>query len=159
MCHQISSIGRSQRQIMHQLDNLNNLLRGSLGEKSHPTRTNSRKSIDMSSDSVGARVMVVAAVGCLGIFLMKVLLNKKWFIPLGIVSFLGSKIFFFTVTTLLLRKVLRHCQLKIDSGDSHFRIIWGSVRGWCSLEILSLRGLITLLSQFYAIFNTTKQQK
>ncbi|KHN29899.1 Uridine-cytidine kinase C [Glycine soja] len=74
---EISSIGRSQRQIMHQLDNLNNLLRGSLGEKSHPTRTNSRKSIDMSSDSVGARVMVVAAVGCLGIFLMKVLLNKK----------------------------------------------------------------------------------
>ncbi|RZC24704.1 hypothetical protein D0Y65_003750 [Glycine soja] len=75
--YRISSIGRSQRQIMHQLDNLNNLLRGSLGEKSHPTRTNSRKSIDMSSDSVGARVMVVAAVGCLGIFLMKVLLNKK----------------------------------------------------------------------------------
>ncbi|KAG5062939.1 hypothetical protein JHK85_004122 [Glycine max] len=69
--YRISSIGRSQRQIMHQLDNLNNLLRGSLGEKSHPTRTNSRKSIDMSSDSVGARVMVVAAVGCLGIFLMK----------------------------------------------------------------------------------------
>ncbi|RDX91105.1 Uridine-cytidine kinase C, partial [Mucuna pruriens] len=68
--HLISGIGRSQRQIMHQLDNLNNLLRGSLGEKSHQTRTN-KKSIDTESDSTGARVMAVVAVGCLGIFLMK----------------------------------------------------------------------------------------
>lgn len=74
---EISSIARSQRQVMHQLDNLNNLLRGSLGEKSRPTRTNSGKSIAMSSDSMGACVMAVVTVGCLGIFLMKGFLNKK----------------------------------------------------------------------------------
>ncbi|KAG5068392.1 hypothetical protein JHK85_000769 [Glycine max] len=74
---EISSIARSQRQVMHQLDNLNNLLRGSLGEKSRPTRTNSGKSITMSSDSMGACVMAVVTVGCLGIFLMKGFLNKK----------------------------------------------------------------------------------
>ncbi|KAJ1412047.1 P-loop containing nucleoside triphosphate hydrolase [Sesbania bispinosa] len=67
---EISSIARSQRQIMHQLDNLNNLLRGSLGEKSHQTRTN-RKSIAADSNSTGARVMVAVTIGCLGIFLMK----------------------------------------------------------------------------------------
>ncbi|TKY69463.1 Uridine-cytidine kinase C [Spatholobus suberectus] len=73
---EISGIARSQRQIMHQLDNLNNLLRGSLGEKSHQTRTN-RKSVDTASDSTGACVMTVVAVGCLGILLIKGLLNRK----------------------------------------------------------------------------------
>ncbi|XP_020224520.1 inorganic pyrophosphatase TTM2 [Cajanus cajan] len=73
---EISGISRSQRQIMHQLDNLNNLIRGSLGEKSHQTRT-SRKSPDPESDSTGARIMAAVAVGCLGIFLMKGLLNRK----------------------------------------------------------------------------------
>ncbi|XP_052118010.1 inorganic pyrophosphatase TTM2 isoform X2 [Arachis duranensis] len=74
---EISGIARSQRQIMHQLDNLNNLLRGSLGEKSHQTRTSSRKSIAGDSDSTGTRVMAAVTVGCLGIFLMKGLLTRK----------------------------------------------------------------------------------
>ncbi|KAL9325146.1 hypothetical protein ACSQ67_005791 [Phaseolus vulgaris] len=73
---EISSIARSQRQIMHQLDNLNNLLRGNSGEKSQQTRTN-RRSIDTASDSMGTSVMAVVAVGCLGIFLMKGLLNRN----------------------------------------------------------------------------------
>lgn len=76
VCDQISSIARSQRQIMHQLDNLNNLLRGSSGEKSQQTRTN-RRSIDRTADSMGTSVMAVVAVGCLGIFLMKGLLNRN----------------------------------------------------------------------------------
>ncbi|KAK7306986.1 hypothetical protein VNO77_39656 [Canavalia gladiata] len=72
---EVSGISRSQRQIIHQLDNLNNLLRGSLGEKSHQTRTN-KKNIETTSESMGARVMVAVAVGCLGIFLMRGLLNR-----------------------------------------------------------------------------------
>jgi uridine kinase len=76
MCYQISGIARGQRQIMHQMDNLNNLLRGSLGEKSQQTRTN-KKNITTDSNSIAATVIVVVAVGCLGIFLMKGLLTRK----------------------------------------------------------------------------------
>ncbi|KAK2354601.1 Phosphoribulokinase / Uridine kinase family [Trifolium repens] len=60
---EISDIAQGQRQIMNQLDNLNNLFCGNLEEKSHQTRTN-RKS-----------VMVAVAIGCLGILLMKGLLT------------------------------------------------------------------------------------
>ncbi|KAK7275088.1 hypothetical protein RIF29_16195 [Crotalaria pallida] len=76
---EISSIARGQRQIMHQLDNLNSLLRGSLGEKPpQQTRTNSRKSVVSDSDPTGTRVMVVAvAVGCLGIILIKGLWTRN----------------------------------------------------------------------------------
>ncbi|XP_039689223.1 inorganic pyrophosphatase TTM2 isoform X2 [Medicago truncatula] len=73
---EISGIARGQRQIMHQMDNLNNLLRGSLGEKSQQTRTN-KKNITTDSNSIAATVIVVVAVGCLGIFLMKGLLTRK----------------------------------------------------------------------------------
>ncbi|XP_057448002.1 inorganic pyrophosphatase TTM2 isoform X2 [Lotus japonicus] len=74
---EISGIARSQRQMMHQMDNLNNLLRGNLGETSHQTRTN-RKSKATDSNFTGTHVtVVVAAVGCLGIFLMRGLLTRK----------------------------------------------------------------------------------
>ncbi|XP_061340725.1 inorganic pyrophosphatase TTM2 [Gastrolobium bilobum] len=76
LMEEISGIVRGQRQIVHQLDNLNNLLRGASGGMSHQTRTN-RKSIATDSGYTGARVMVVVAVGCLGIFLMKGLLTRK----------------------------------------------------------------------------------
>ncbi|PNY10781.1 uridine-cytidine kinase C-like protein [Trifolium pratense] len=73
---EISGIARGQRQIMHQMDNLNNLLRGSLVEKSQQTRTN-QKSINTDSNSNTASVIVVVAVGCLGIFLMKGFWTRK----------------------------------------------------------------------------------
>ncbi|KAK7309941.1 hypothetical protein RJT34_07091 [Clitoria ternatea] len=73
---EILVVARGQRQIMHQLDNLNNLLRGSLGEKSHQTRTN-RKGTDTALGSMVARVTMVVAIGCVGIFLMKGLLTRK----------------------------------------------------------------------------------
>jgi hypothetical protein len=76
MCCQISGIARGQRQIMHQMDNLNNLLRGSLVEKSQQTRTN-QKSITTDSNSIAASVIVVVAVGCLGIFLMNGFWTRK----------------------------------------------------------------------------------
>jgi len=75
MCYQISGIARGQRQIMHQMDNLNNLLRGSLGEKSQQTRTNKKNITD--SNSIATTVIVVVTAGCLGIFLMKGLLTRK----------------------------------------------------------------------------------
>lgn len=75
MCCQISGITRGQRQIMHQMDNLNNLLRGGLGgERSQQTRINN-KSIVTDLNYIGASIVVVVAVGCLGIFL-----TRKWFI-------------------------------------------------------------------------------
>ncbi|KAK2429873.1 Inorganic pyrophosphatase ttm2 [Trifolium repens] len=73
---EISGIARGQRQIMHQMDNLNNLLRGSLVEKSQQTRTN-QKSITTDSNSIAASVIVVVAVGCLGIFLMNGFWTRK----------------------------------------------------------------------------------
>ena len=103
MCYQISGIARGQRQIMHQMDNLNNLLRGSLGEKSQQTRTN-KKNITTDSNSVAATVIVVVAVGCLGIFLMKGLLTRKWFL------YMQKSWFSFTVT--------------IPSGERRWSIYW-----------------------------------
>ena len=76
LCHQISGIGRGQRQIIHQLDNLTNLLRGSLGEKSQQARTN-KKVVTAHSDSAAVHVMVTVAFGCLGIFLARGLLARN----------------------------------------------------------------------------------
>ncbi|CAI8595611.1 unnamed protein product [Vicia faba] len=67
---EISGITRGQRQIMHQMDNLNNLLRGGLGERSPQTRINN-KSIVTDLNYIGASIVVVVAVGCLGIFLRR----------------------------------------------------------------------------------------
>ncbi|OIW21642.1 hypothetical protein TanjilG_06946 [Lupinus angustifolius] len=74
---EIAGIVRGQRQIMHQLDNLSNLLRGSLEEKPQQARTNSRKSIATDLDHTRTRVMVAMAVGCLGIVLMKGLWTRN----------------------------------------------------------------------------------
>ncbi|KAI4357922.1 hypothetical protein L6164_001838 [Bauhinia variegata] len=83
LLEEISSISRSQRQIMHQLDNLNNLLRASVGERSQQTRTN-RKNItcdsesESESESTAVRVTLTAvAIGCLGILLMKGLYSRN----------------------------------------------------------------------------------
>ncbi|XP_058775563.1 inorganic pyrophosphatase TTM2-like isoform X3 [Vicia villosa] len=67
---EISGITRGQRQIMHQMDNLNNLLRGGIGERSQQTRINN-KSIVTDLNYIGASIVVVVAVGCLGIFLTR----------------------------------------------------------------------------------------
>ncbi|XP_057421373.1 inorganic pyrophosphatase TTM2-like isoform X2 [Lotus japonicus] len=69
-------IAMGQRQIIHQLDNLNNLLCGNTGDKPHQTRTN-RKSVAPYSDSTGPNLILAVAVGCLGIFLVKGLLTRN----------------------------------------------------------------------------------
>ncbi|KAF7827912.1 uridine-cytidine kinase C [Senna tora] len=80
---EISGIARGQRQIVHQLDSLNNLLRGRLSEKcqsSNKTRTSTKTMAAKSeseSESSSVPIMVTVVIGCLGIFLMKGLLSRN----------------------------------------------------------------------------------
>ncbi|KAJ7943258.1 Uridine-cytidine kinase C [Quillaja saponaria] len=76
LMEEISGIARGQRQIMHQLDNLNNLLRGSIGERSQQART-IRKSSTFDAEPVVVRLMLTLAVGGVGIFLFKSFLNRN----------------------------------------------------------------------------------
>ncbi|KAI4314022.1 hypothetical protein L6164_026965 [Bauhinia variegata] len=78
LAEEISSIPRSQRQIIHQLDNLNNLLRASLGERSQQMRTNKKNINAADSEFTAVRVTLTAvAIGCFGIFLMKGLYSRN----------------------------------------------------------------------------------
>lgn len=85
--NQISGIARGQRQIMHQLDSLSNLLResSSSGERSHQVRSN-RKSIIMAKvEPIAVPIMFSLAIGGLGIFLIKGFLTRSWFLhPVGL---------------------------------------------------------------------------
>ncbi|XP_075089430.1 inorganic pyrophosphatase TTM2-like isoform X3 [Nicotiana tabacum] len=67
---EISNIARGQRQVMHQLDNISNVLRERLGEQSRQGRTNKKRdTIDM--DPVRIPLILTLAVGGLGILLFK----------------------------------------------------------------------------------------
>ncbi|KAF3437949.1 hypothetical protein FNV43_RR20705 [Rhamnella rubrinervis] len=73
---EILAISRGQRQVMHQIDNLNNLLREYWGERSRQGRTNeTSRNIDI--DSVGVPVILTLAIGGLGIFLFRSLSSQK----------------------------------------------------------------------------------
>ncbi|OIT05718.1 PREDICTED: uridine-cytidine kinase C-like [Nicotiana attenuata] len=62
---EISNIARGQRQVMHQLDNISNVLRERLGEQSRQGRTNKKRdTIDM--DPVRIPLILTLAVGGLG---------------------------------------------------------------------------------------------
>ncbi|KAM5567549.1 inorganic pyrophosphatase TTM2 [Rosa sericea] len=74
---EISNITRGQRQIMHQLDNLNNLLRESMGERNRPARTNSSKGMDARSEPLTVPLAVTLAVGVLGVIIYKGILNRS----------------------------------------------------------------------------------
>ncbi|XP_050374006.1 inorganic pyrophosphatase TTM2 [Argentina anserina] len=74
---EISNITRGQRQIMHQLDNLNNLLRESMGEKNRPARTNSSKGTDARSERMTGPLAVTLAVGIIGVVIYKAILNRS----------------------------------------------------------------------------------
>lgn len=63
-------ISRGQRQIMHQLDNLSNLLHERLASLTHPRRTDTPIRI-FDADSIGNSLIILLAVGGLGIFLLK----------------------------------------------------------------------------------------
>lgn len=76
--NQISGIARGQRQIIHQLDNLNNLVRDNLGERSRQVKTTNKRSIIADVEPI--TVMLTLAVGGLGIFLIKGFLTRAWFL-------------------------------------------------------------------------------
>ncbi|GAA0147165.1 nucleotide kinase [Lithospermum erythrorhizon] len=70
LMEELSSIVRGQRQIMHQLDNLSNLLRENLGEISRQPREGSRSYIT-DVDPMRASLVLTVALGGLGILLFK----------------------------------------------------------------------------------------
>ncbi|KAB1206556.1 Uridine-cytidine kinase C [Morella rubra] len=70
LMEEISGIGRGHRQIMHQLDNLSNLLRESLGNRSRQVRTN-QKSVMAGVEPFVVPIMFSLTIGGLGVFLMK----------------------------------------------------------------------------------------
>ncbi|KAI3423459.1 CYTH domain-containing protein [Psidium guajava] len=75
LMEEISTVARGQRQIMNQLDNLSNLLRETLGERSHHL-TMSRKSV-LDTDRVKIPLICTLAFGGLGILVFKGLSNRN----------------------------------------------------------------------------------
>ncbi|KAK4567871.1 hypothetical protein RGQ29_003584 [Quercus rubra] len=73
---EILLIARSQRQIMHQIDSLSNLLNESWGERSRNGRSDqTNRMIDV--DSIGVPLLLALAIGGLGVFLFKGLTSQK----------------------------------------------------------------------------------
>ncbi|XP_009620080.1 uridine-cytidine kinase C-like isoform X1 [Nicotiana tabacum] len=76
LMEELSNVARGQRQIIHQLDNLSNLLRDRLGEQSRQSRKSKRRDIT-DIDSIRVPLIVTLAVGGLGLFLFKSLQNRN----------------------------------------------------------------------------------
>ncbi|XP_008795913.1 inorganic pyrophosphatase TTM2-like [Phoenix dactylifera] len=68
-------ITRGQRQIMHQLENLSNLVHERSAELTHQGRTNSRCRL-LDLDLIGNPLILMMAIGSIGIFLFKGLRHK-----------------------------------------------------------------------------------
>ncbi|XP_048329617.2 inorganic pyrophosphatase TTM1 isoform X1 [Ziziphus jujuba] len=76
LTEEILSISRGQRQIMHQIDNMNNLLREYSGERLRQGRTDGTgRNIDI--DSVGVPLFLTLAIGGLGVLLFRSLSWQK----------------------------------------------------------------------------------
>ncbi|KAF8039161.1 hypothetical protein BT93_B1649 [Corymbia citriodora subsp. variegata] len=75
LMEEISTVARGQRQIMHRLDNLSNLLRDALGERSCHLTT-SRKSV-LDTDRMKIPLICTLAFGGLGILVFKGLSNRN----------------------------------------------------------------------------------
>ncbi|XP_038693341.1 inorganic pyrophosphatase TTM2-like isoform X2 [Tripterygium wilfordii] len=77
LMEEISGIARGQRQVTHQLDNLSNLLRKSMGERPRQGRSN-RRSIIHDSDPINVPLLLTTlAIGGLGINLLRGFLNRN----------------------------------------------------------------------------------
>lgn len=73
----MSGVARGQRQIMHQLDNLSNLLRENLGERlHHGGRQHKTDTVDIDPIKISV-ILTSLAIGGLGIFLFKGFLPQK----------------------------------------------------------------------------------
>ncbi|GFQ01390.1 uridine-cytidine kinase c [Phtheirospermum japonicum] len=79
LMEELSSISRGQRQLMHQLDNLSNLLRDNLGERLDRDKRHNRSENDKNGSSTKITVVILGslAVGGLGILLVKGLLSRR----------------------------------------------------------------------------------
>ncbi|ESR51037.1 hypothetical protein CICLE_v10030914mg [Citrus x clementina] len=73
---EISGIVRGQRQVMHQLDNLSNLLHESMGERSHQGRK-TKKSNWPDAEPFKVPLIITLAAGGVGIFLFKKFLTRN----------------------------------------------------------------------------------
>ncbi|KAF3615778.1 putative F-box/FBD/LRR-repeat protein-like [Capsicum annuum] len=73
LMEEISNIARGQRQVMHQLDNVSNVLRERLGEESRQERMNKKRD---TMDPIRVPLIVALAVGGLGILLFKSLQHQ-----------------------------------------------------------------------------------
>lgn len=67
LMEEISGIARGQRQVMHQLDTLSNLLRESLGERSRQAHADRKRKEDRQ---VTALAILAVGLGCLGICIL-----------------------------------------------------------------------------------------
>ncbi|KAL6957337.1 uridine,cytidine kinase [Sarracenia purpurea var. burkii] len=76
LMEEVLLIARGQRQIMHQLDNLSNLLHDYQRERSCEGRTN-MTSRTKDIESVGVSLILTLAIGGLGIFLFKIMSSPK----------------------------------------------------------------------------------
>ncbi|XP_010261757.1 PREDICTED: uridine-cytidine kinase C-like isoform X1 [Nelumbo nucifera] len=76
LMEEILVIARGQRQIMHQLDNLSNLLHENLGEYSHQGRA-TQKSIMEDVEFFGVPLVLTIAIGGLGFLLFKGLSSRN----------------------------------------------------------------------------------
>ncbi|GER29825.1 uridine kinase [Striga asiatica] len=76
LMEELSSISRGQRQIMHQLDNLSNLLRENMGEKTDRDRKQKRSETFENEQTKAAVILASLAFGGLGICLIKGFLSR-----------------------------------------------------------------------------------
>ncbi|KAG8382974.1 hypothetical protein BUALT_Bualt05G0135700 [Buddleja alternifolia] len=77
LMEELSNIARSQRQVMHQLDNLSNFLRENLGEKSDRNRRRNRSEVAKNDPIKIPVILTSLAVGGFGIFLFKGFLYRN----------------------------------------------------------------------------------
>ncbi|GMI87537.1 triphosphate tunnel metalloenzyme 2 [Hibiscus trionum] len=74
---EISSVARGQRQIMHQLDNLSNLLHERIGERSQQANTRKKNTVAVDRDPIKVPlILTTLAIGGLGIILYRGILTR-----------------------------------------------------------------------------------
>lgn len=76
LMEEVLLIGRSQRQIMHQIDNLSNILRELNGERSRLGRTDRTEGMAEVVESIGVPLLLTLAIGGVGILLFRTLSQK-----------------------------------------------------------------------------------
>ncbi|CAL1369649.1 unnamed protein product [Linum trigynum] len=74
---ELLQVARGQRQILHQLDNVSNLLHECWGEQSRKDRTERASSSLMEVDSIAVPLMLTLAIGGLGVLLFRGLASQK----------------------------------------------------------------------------------